>query len=213
MTRRSFATLVTTGTGATPRPAHAGQNPFLGPCSLARRFFSAASAFSSRAPTALPAPRLTVACTACWRNAGHRQSKVHDARRARLRHCTATGSASRPPPRPFACPTASVARRTAVASESVCRVCPSLAGTSGWPPGAARSASAPSFAGRHARDGAAATATAFAAARRGPHAVATAPSAGRWRGARPRHGSGRSAFGGAGTRRVSLEALDTLASM
>ena len=123
----------------------------------------------------LPAPRLTVVSAACGPNASRRQPRLCAARCARLSHRAATGSAARPPTRPFAYPTASAACRTAAGSETVRCVPPSLtpspAGTTIRSPGAARSTSTSFFAGRRARDGAAATAAAFAVARRRPNAT------------------------------------------
>jgi hypothetical protein len=83
---------------------------------------------------------------------------------------------------------------------------PSPAGMTRRSPGAARPTSTSFFAGRRARDGAAATAAAFAVARRRPNATSTARSAGRWRGARPRHGPGCGANGGADDRLACPEA-------
>jgi hypothetical protein len=74
----------------------------------------------------LPAPRLTVVSAACGPNASRRQPRLCAARCARLSHRAATGSAARPPPRPFAYPTASAACRSAAGSETVRCVPPSL---------------------------------------------------------------------------------------
>jgi hypothetical protein len=102
------------------------------PCAPSLAHASSHAAFFlplPHAPSQLPARRLTVVRAARQPCSARRWAWTCCTRCAHLRCRAASRPASLPPPRAFACPTASVACRNAAASETAHSVLPLLAGT------------------------------------------------------------------------------------